>query len=155
MGAPYTDLGEKGELALKAVLIAAASGIPDDQIFTSFSDDAETAGPAHVVINCMGGLEDGINSGNERLGFSIKIKSNADRLTDELAGTPRLRHLDYVARIVDQLKDTTLAALLSAAVVDFFVFNSITRRRGPMKTEDRKFVSEFILDFSCAPSDIG
>lgn len=158
--AEYNDLAEKGEAALQAVIREAGTGIDALQVFTSFSDDGETMGPACVSINCVGGLEDGHGSGNERLSFSIKLKSAADRVeTDgelEDPGAPKARHRLLLAKLVDVLKQPPdeLAADLTDAVEDFTVFDSIVFRRGALRTENRKFVSELMVEFSCAPSDV-
>lgn len=157
----YNDLAEKGEAALQAVIRAAATGIDALQVFTSFSDDGDTMGAASIAINCLGGVEDGFGSGNERLSFSIKLKSSADRVeTDgvlEEPGAPKARHRALLAKLVDVLKQEPddLAAALTAAVEDFTAFASIEVRRGPLKTENRKFVSELLVEFACAPSDVG
>lgn len=156
----FNDLAEKAEAALQAVLRAAKTGVDALQVFTSFEDDGATTAAECLVINCLGGLEDGHGSGNERLSFSIKLRSAADRVetdgTLEEPGGPRTRHRSRWAKICDALKaePDALALALTEAVDGFTVFPSIEFRRGPSRTGQRKFESEALLTFSCAPSDI-
>lgn len=158
----YNDLPEKAEAAIVAVIIAAQTGVPDDQVFGSFTDDAKTKGESSIHVESHGGTEDGVGSGNERLTFAVKLKSNADRRQDdsteaeEETGTPLARHRLRAAKVFDVLKQssTALAQQLSDAVPDFYVFDSIEVRRGPSRIENRKFVSEMTIELSCAPSDL-
>jgi len=154
----YNDLIEKGEAAIKAVLEGADTGIDAAQILTSFSTQRETKGRASIIINGLGGQEDGHNSGNERLSWVVSVESNADDVKDEETteenGAARARHRDYCAKVFDALKAPGLHTALSAAVEEFTVFDSIQRSRGPSRLVKRKFQSEFRLEFSCAPSAI-
>ena len=158
----YNDLNEKAEAAIIAVIVAANTGIEEAQIFGSYSDDSKFKGAASISIQAQGGAEDGFGSGNERLTFAIKVASNGDRLIDtdtqedEASGLSLTRHRATCAKVFDVLKQSsaTLAAALSAAVTDFYVFPSIEIRRGPSRVNKRKFESEMSIEMTCAPSDI-
>lgn len=153
MPAPYNDLGEKAELALAAVLTAALTGVAN--IFTSFQDALETPKEASwVSIQCLGGPEDSSNSGNELLTFSVKVGTSATLAEGELPGAARTRHRTNCAKVFDVIKDTGLAASWSAGLADFTVFGDITVRRGANRIEDNWFVSELLVQATCAPSDI-
>jgi len=158
----YNDLNEKAEAAIIAVIVAANTGIEEAQIFGSYSDDSKFKGAASIAIQAQGGAEDGFGSGNERLIFAIKVASNGDRLIDtdtqedEASGLSLTRHRATCAKVFDVLKQSsaTLAAALSAAATDFYVFPSIEIRRGPSRVNKRKFESEMSIEMTCAPSDI-
>lgn len=158
MPAPFNDLVEKGEAALKAVLEDAQTGIADEFILTSFSTQRELVGAASIIINGLGGAEDGHGSGNERHTWQVSVKSNADDIkneaTNEDTGAARARHRGYCALVFDTLKRPDLYQLLSLAIADFTVFDSIIISRGPSGLNNRKFESSFRLEFSCAPSAI-
>jgi hypothetical protein len=86
-------------------------------------------------------------------------------LKGESVMEPRARHRVNCGQVFDAIKTTTIAADLSAAVDDFTVFQSVQFGRGMSRLGTAMggpgsfvkgiwFVSEMILEFSCAPSDI-
>jgi predicted PilT family ATPase len=153
MTAPYNSLDTKAENAVRQVIVNAATTIPDAQILTSFEGNDTVVAPHSVIINCVGGIEDGHNSGNERLSITIKVKSSLDysASTDQ---DPALVHQVFAGRVWDAIKSTTLAADMSAAVGDFYVFDSIQRRRGRTRVENRKAISEMLIEFTAAATDM-
>lgn len=155
MGAPYNLIPDKAEQAIQAVIRAAGTGIPNDQVFASFAQGTETIGPNHVRIEAQPGIERPQNSGVYRLSVVIQVQSNLDVDDETAPGTnPVTTHRDLAAKVFDALFTTTLAQDLSDAIDDFYVFPSVERRLGRQRVENRKAVSEILLEFTAAPSDI-
>lgn len=158
MAAPYNLLCDKAEQAIKAVIVAAATGISDDQIFTAFnSGNDDTIGTHSVSIVCQGGIEDGFNTGNYRLTATVTVESNLDQDVEDEGGTEVTTHRQYVGKVFDALTvdPATLATSLSSAVSDFYVYGSIIVSLGSNMVENRKAISEFSLEFTAVPSDLG
>ena len=155
MAAPYNSLSTKVEKAFQAVIIAAATGIPDDQVFIAFQSGYDTpVGPVSVGISCEGGIEDGFGSGNYRLSVRVVVSSTLDQDVTDEGSTEAETHQSYVGKVFDALCTTDIADSLTSAVDDFKAYGSINRRIGRNRVENRKAVAEMMLELSCAPSDI-
>lgn len=157
MGAPYNYLQDKAEQAVRAVIVAAVTGIPDAQVFTSFVSGYDDAQGTHsVLISAEGGLEDGFGSGNYRISVRVQVRSNIDQDVTGEGGTEVATHRSNVGKVFDALlvPSVTLSASLSAAVTDFTVLNSIELRLGRQRVENRKAISELMLEFTAVPSDV-
>ena len=159
MSAPYRSLEQKAESAIREAIIAAATGLSDGDITTSFTSANKGSGQNHVTINSTGGIEDGYNSGNYRLTVEVRVfgKADEDDTRDgagDIIDTTPAAFQALTGKVMDALYDTALAATLSAAVADFTVFNSIVRRMLPTSVQNRQFACGVALEFSCCPSDI-
>ncbi len=168
----YLDLAEKGEVAIGNVLVLANSwvpprGAPEAEIRRSFSPITTSEALATtgiVVIRCLGGPEDGMNSGNERLSFSVRVLTPTyadDRDNPDSAGRDAFEvHRERVGMVFDVLKRSDIATLLTEAVENFTVFDSVQFRRGAQDVDRKekgiasRFISELIMTMSCAPSRI-
>lgn len=146
------DLEQKAADAIRQVIIDAATGIPDAQIFTDFNSQDEKQAFPCVSISAEGGEEDGHDSGNFRLGFLVTVKGVAD--ATGTSDNPRTNHAAKAAAVFDSLYSDTLAADLTAAEADFTCFNSIVRTRSANSVEGRHFETSMVLEFSCCPSDL-
>ena len=157
MAAPYSAIGTKAEEAVRAVIIAAVTGIADAQVFVSFQSGGSTVMSTHsVAITSEGAIEDGHNSGNWRMSVRVEVMSNLDQSVEGEGGTEAATHREYAGKVFDALSvdSATLAASLSSAVTDFFVQDSISIRHGRQRVENRKAISEMMLEFSAIPSDV-
>lgn len=155
MAAPYSDIQEKAEQAIQAVIIAAATGIPDAQVFTAFQSGADAAiGPTSVAITCEAAVQDVFGENCHRLSVRIEVMTNLDQSVQDEGGTEATDHSTSVAKVFDALWDDALSTSLTDAVSDFTVFNSIGRVPGSRRVENRKAISEMLLEFTAVPSDI-
>ena len=146
----YHDVDTRLESALKEVLVDAGITI---EIFTSFQDQSETKTLPSLSIKCLGGVEDSLDSGNERLSLVLDLRSSALKDADANP-TPGATHKANWGAVLDVIWDSELADLLSATDQSLTVMDSIVRARGPNNTVENSFMSEITLNMSVAPSTI-
>jgi hypothetical protein len=153
--APYNAIEDKAELAVQAVIRAAATGVPDAQVFTTFQSGYDTPTGTHSVsVTCEGGLEDGFGTGAHRLSIRVQVSSNLDQSVTDEGGDEVSTHRTYAGKVFDAISidSATLAASLTSSVADLTVFDSIAIRHGRLSVRDRKAVSEMMLEFTAIPS---
>lgn len=132
MAAPYLDLASKFEAALKSVVDAlsltdsASAAVP---CFTGLDDDNH-ATPC-VVVKCDPGQEEVPDSGVDRVTCFVKVytRMGGDK------GETLAQHRTRTATVFDAMRQDNLAATLSAAVSDFYVYDIWKTNETPDQTE--------------------
>ena len=109
--------------------------------------DSQTRALPCSIVECQGGEEHPIGSGNFRLTVAIKYMSNAD-------ATTLSAHKSAEATAFDLILTDTLASDLSAAASGFFVMGAVNRLFAPVSVQDRAWVSEIRLDLYCCAADL-
>lgn len=116
------ELCTKLESAFRQVIIDAATGFTDAQLFTGQSIEEKVLN--RVEFHATQGPEFPPNSGNRKIIHYTMVRGRADRLA-ETDPDPRLQHNVAVGEVFDALCVTRreLSAALSLAVPDITVFD--------------------------------
>lgn len=127
---------------MKALVDAAAiSGLT---VNTGIDDDTLTL-PAAIII-AEQGEEYPLYTGNYRMRFTVRVRSNSDDTT--LAA-----HRALAAQVFDLIKIDSLAADLSAAADDFTCIG-VGAATLAQTREDRSWVSEMSVAAYCCPQEL-
>lgn len=154
MAAPYNLIEDKAERALQILIQNAATGIDSDQVLTGFNSGATSVGDHFVSIIGQGAIETAIRSENFQVSVIVTVQSNLDQSVTDEGGDEVDTHRELAGKVFDVICDTDLAINMSAAIEDFTVFDCVQRRMGRQRVENRKAISEMILEFPAAPSTI-
>lgn len=154
MVAPYNLIQDKAEQALQILIRNAATGVDSDQVFTGFNSGSTSVAAHSVSIVGQGAIETAIRSENFQVSVLVTVMSNLDQDVQDEGGDEVATHRQIAGKVFDVLCDSDLATNMSAALEDFTVFDCVQRRSGRQRVENRKAISEMLLEFPAAPSDI-
>jgi len=147
---PNLDTDIRLEKAFREIFLDA---LIDADINISFQPHSDKITLPALAIKCLGGSEDSIESGNERLNILITLRSSAMLDATDLPD-PVGSHQSVWGSILDVLWDDDLSGLLTASAHNITVFNSITRSRGPNNVIEQSFISEVSLNLSVSATSI-